>query len=371
MRIPMMTDFTQRSLFAVMAAASACVPEDDAPAVDESVSPRCFPNCTVFNSPYIGEHDMSLMAESGPIEFRKTTFEFLALRLDRNNDHDTNDSGEQTTLIDVLPNGTLRAFFDRGGWLSGTQLNGAVLEYMVSPAEAESFTAHVRISGVQCAPGVYDSGTTICKYTLVTDVKSIDEVNYPEIENTGWWRVCPDYEDNGEWGALFHPDVIFEDSAQGMPAFSNAPNSHVIGCMSSAMSKTQYYFQAFYNTNATRGLQASQVNAAIPMWTAGVNNGYGTIVPTTEVGAQIYVKDCVGSLFDNTGGVYGLELEAGYKATGAAQRGVGGGIPAEGLHRTVCEPMNTISGWSSLPGVTAANACTNSAAFAVFIQPSC
>lgn len=345
----------------LLAATLALVPgcdetfDADLPLDDEEISERCVgAGCTVGgigNTSRIGNHALSNLSR---------TFNQNANNLS-SRVRITGGYGYWGTLkmavtaIDVEADGELRLQLGTAGWIQGVAVKKASFNVVVTPSDPSrpAFGGTLLVADVACEPGKLDASMTICTYEFVTDVKPADTVTYPpSTKAAGYYQTCPNEDEGGQlssferYAAVLSPQSTLYASSTTTPRIDPSPGYFILGCINGAVSKGQYFLNAFYDATAYRGLAPSQRSAMLLMWMA-----WHAGQSRTEPGMMISPHDPIGGLFTWTGDpTWGIE--AGYSAGGASCRG---GSIGEGLHRLFAEPVTTLTGWINLPHCDAGN----------------
>ncbi|MCY1071509.1 hypothetical protein OV090_42595 [Nannocystis sp. RBIL2] len=317
-------------------------------AADDDVALRCTtPDCTpppINNTSKIGDHYLSniAMTFNTPVE-NETAEVFIegATAI-------FGGTTEGVAQIAVGDNGELRL----RSVVTNTIIGGEAVEgarfyvYLDSYEDGSRKLAHLRIADAECDPGLYDPSITICRYTFVTDAVPADTELYPEHETLeGWYHTCPNETEGGQLGSAYKFSSVLSPNValsigKGTPSIEVAPGTFINGCLNGAVSKGQYRLNAFYDSNATRGLDPSQRTPMLLMWMAWHAGGSRTVP-----GQQISPHDPIGGLFTWTS-QSNWDIEAGYGETGATCRG---GSPQTGMHRLWIDPVLTLIGWDALP----------------------
>lgn len=321
---------------------------------DDEVVHRCIgPDCTgsgLGNTSKIGDHATSNLSETLGLNVANTD---AGVRITGGTGY-WGSAPMAIVQIDVEDDGELRLKLGTGGWISGTAVKNAWFNITVTPNDAgqATRTGKLLIADVRCDPGLYAPAMTICRYEFVTNIATSDP-NYPmHAKLFGYYHTCPNENELGELTALekYHsvlsPNVRLSDPAGASPRIDVSAGQFINGCLNGAVSKGQYYLNAFYDAAAFRGLATSQRTAMLLMWMAWFNGA-----SRTEPGQIIWPHDPINGLFtwtaDPTWGI-----EAGYDATGATCRG---GTLAAGLHRLIPQPVLNLVGWADLPYCDAAH----------------
>lgn len=272
------------------------------------------------------------------------------------------------TEIDVEDDGELRLKLGKAGWIAGEAVRSARLGLLVTPNDPKqpAFTGSMLVADARCEPGKLDNTMTICRYEFVTDVVPDDAAAYPEHPRyPGYHHTCPD-DDGGDlsagmrFSAVLSPNVALVQPADGPPQIAASAGGFINGCLNGAVSKGQYQLNAFYDSEAYRGLDVSQRSAMLLMWMAW-HDGESRTIP----GRRISPHDPIGGLFTWTDAPE-WDVEAGYGALGASCRG---GSLDLGLHRHVADPVIALPGWEELPHCDAADV-GEFAALGVKVNPS-
>lgn len=326
---------------------------------DEEISERCVGSgCTVGgigNTSRIGNHAVSNLSETFNLNTNN-----LSARVRINGGvglWGPNKIPMTITEIDVEDDGELRLELSTAGWIQGTAVKGAYFNLTVTPNDLgkPAFNGILYIADVACEPGKQDPAMTICRYEFVTNVKPGDEVTYPKTTKLGggdWWQTCPNIDEGGllsgweKYAAVLSPESTLWASRSSTPRIDVSPGNFILGCINGAVSKGQYFLNAFYDETAFRGLDPSQRSAMLLMWMA-----WHAGASRTQPGKLISPHDPIGGLFTWTAGP-GWGIEGGYSSTGASCRG---GTLSQGLHRNFISPVTTLTGWSSLPHCDATN----------------
>jgi hypothetical protein len=337
-------------LAATLAVVPGCDEELDAELApgDEEIEHRCLAGCgpgQIGNTSRIGDHALSNLSKTLG---QNATNLASKVRIAGGYGY-WGATKMQVTAIDVEADGELRLQLSTAGWISGTAVKNAYFNVIVTPDDASkpAFSGKLLIADVQCAPGELDATMSICKYMFVTNVKPSDTVAYPAVTMApGYWHTCPSDNDGGQlswfetYSAVLSPQAALTATSATTPRIDPFPGQFILGCINGAVSKTQYHLNAFYDASAYRGLDPSQPSAALLMWMA-----WHAGASRTEPGALISPHDPIGGLFTWTAEPT-WDVEAGYKAGGAACRG---GPVANGLHRKYVDPVQTLANWANLP----------------------
>lgn len=258
------------------------------------------------------------------------------------------------TGLEVKPSGELRVNLGTA-WIQGTAVKNTRLDVVVTPSDPNkpAFAGKLWISDVSCAPGKYDPSLTICKYQIVTNVKPSDTVTYPMHQKFfGWYHTCPNEDEQGtlsaweKYSSVLSPNATLSAPPSTTPAIHSSPGYFINGCLNGAVSKGQYWLNAFYDSTAYRGLDPSQRTAMLLMWMAWFDGQTRTIP-----GQTIAPHDPIKGLFTWTNSQL-WDIEGGYGSTGATCRG---GSLEYGMHRLIPEPVLNLAGWANLPHCDANN----------------
>lgn len=327
--------------------------EGDGFADDEEVTPRCIgPSCTLGglgNTSKLGDHALSNLSKVIGKDADNNT---AMVRI-------TGGTGYYfgtpypILQIAVDADGELRLQLTPRLWISGTMVEYARFNLVVTPKDPKQqpFDGVLVIRDAKCEPGKYDPGMTICSYEFLTNVVPDDVTQYPMDEKMfGYYHTCPNEDEGGllpatmKFHSVLSPQVTLFES--GTPRIDPNPGFFINGCINGAVSKTQYWLNAFYDASSFRGLDASQRTAALLMWMAWFDGA-----PRTEPGMKISPHDPIKGLFTWTADP-AWDVEAGYGAGGAVCRG---GDLVTGLHRLIDDPMSNLPGWDQLPYCDAAH----------------
>lgn len=311
-----------------------------------AIASRC-PGCGVGglgNTSKIGDHAVSNLSRTMNVAAANTTASVKITGATASL------SGITVPIIQIAvdADGELRLQLSTGGWIAGPAVRYASFDIKVTPNSAFKLpvSGKLMISDVRCEPGLYAPAMTICRYEFVTDIPTSDP-NYPPHEKfPGYTHVCPNEDEKGELSGLekFHsvlsPQVALTSPTGATPRIDLLAGQFINGCLNGAVSKGQYYLNAFYDNTAFRGLAASQRSAMLLMWMAWHDGA-----TRTQPGQMISPHDPIGGLFTWTGDA-DWDLEGGYMNSGASCRG---GSLTEGLHRLIPAPVLNLAGWSALP----------------------
>lgn len=249
--------------------------------------------------------------------------------------------------IDLEADGELRLNVGTA-WIQGTAVKNAKLDVLVTPLDPNrpAFTGKLWIWDVACTPGKYDASMSICAYQFLTNVLPSDTVAYPMHPKAfGWYHTCPAEDEQGAlsgwemYSAVLSPNATLVAPSGSTPAIHASPGYFINGCLNGAVSKGQYWLNAFYDASVYRGLDPSQRTAMLLMWMAWFDGATRTIP-----GQKISPHDPLHGLFTWTNSQF-WDIEAGYGSAGASCRG---GSLAYGLHRLIPEPVLNLAGWSNL-----------------------
>ncbi len=341
----MFTRVSTLFLTGLMLAAPAC--DDGDGFGDGALDLRDCPNCTTGglsnNTSVLGDHALSNLSmtlnqgaanSTGSVKITGGSGKYLG-------------SWVPITQIDVEADGELRLKLGTAGWIQGVNVKGAWFDVTITPNVTTDpvVTGKLKIYDVKCEAGKKDPTMSICKYQFVTDVVPFDTDRYPHTsKDWNWYHTCPADDDGGlldgfeKFSSVLSPQVTLSSPVGGTPSVDLGSGSFINGCLNGAVSKGQYYLNAFYDSTAYRGLHPSQRTAMLLTWMAWFDGQL-----RTAPGQQISLEDPIGGLF-HWNSAY--PVEAGYAGTGAVCRGMS---QVGGVHRLFNPPMTAIANWSTLP----------------------
>jgi len=256
---------------------------------------------------------------------------------------------------DVSREGELRLFYKgvKGEvMVAGAAVAGAWFHFNYEPLVGDPFKGKLKVEFATCAAGRLDPTLTMCRYVIVTDVVPHDKKRYPETQNgTGLFHVCPNEDEEGALvGSERYSMVLSKHAALDMstspPSVSLSPDQVLFGCLNGAVSKTQYFLNAFYDHGHDphpRALAPEQLTPVMLAWMAW-HGGEST----TRPGQPVCLEDPIGGLFGGCEDGTGREFEAAYGPAGASCANDRGPDDA-GVHRRFSRPEVTIPGWDALP----------------------
>ncbi|MCY1061134.1 ADYC domain-containing protein [Nannocystis sp. SCPEA4] len=338
-------------LASTLTLAGGCDDGFDTGIVDDGddVAFRCSgSNCNLGlgNTSRIGDHPLSNLSETKLVSAANDT---AGVRIEGGT---AKYMGSPVTIteIDVEADGELKLKLGTAGWIGGTQVKGAIFYIYIDPLDGSpTINAQLKIHDAWCEPGEYDPTMTICRYQFLTNVVPHD-VDYPMSEKEfGWYHTCPDEDEMGllddtyKFSSVLSPNASLFSTGSLGPRVDVTPGTFINGCINGAVSKGQYWLNAFYDASAYRGLQPSQRTAMLRMWMAW-HGGQSRTIP----GRMISPRDELGGLFDWTSDP-DWSIEAGYGASGARCRG---SSPTIGMHRQWIDPVISLPGWATLPHCT-------------------
>lgn len=343
-------------LSASLAALAACddARTDGAVAADDDVTARACWICgagSTANTNIVGTHDVSNVklgfgawATNAAGELRMNYARVV---------HDG--ALRWVSRWDVTPAGELQLYYQGGGGevrVAGAAVAGAWFQFTYDPVVGANFEGQLKVDFATCEEGRYDDELTICRYVIVTDVVPHDPKLYPETQlGSAWYHVCPNEDEGGALeGSAKYSMVLSKHAALDMgtspPSVAVSVDQVVFGCLNGAVSKTQYYLNAFYDHKYDphpRALAPEQLTPVMLAWMAW-HEGEST----TRPGMSVCFDDPIGGLFGRCELDVNRQFEAAYGPVGASCAN-GGGPYDRGVHRRFAAPEVNVPGWDALP----------------------